>query len=77
MVAKYGVSERLALRAGPTPLHVSRKIPKQPEDEVALTADISALATRYNTVRPYAFLGYRPPAPEIVVHASKLAPRPT
>ena len=31
----------------------------------------------YNTVRPHSSLGYRPPAPEVLVPASKLAPRPT
>jgi transposase InsO family protein len=31
----------------------------------------------YNTVRPHSSLGYRPPAPEVMVHATKLAPRPT
>ncbi len=31
----------------------------------------------YNTVRPHSSSGYRPPAPEILLPASKLAPRPT
>ncbi len=31
----------------------------------------------YNTVRPHSSLGYRPPAPEVLLSASKLAPRPT
>jgi transposase InsO family protein len=31
----------------------------------------------YNTVRPHSSLGYRPPALEVLLTASKLAPRPT
>ncbi|WP_410055183.1 integrase core domain-containing protein, partial [Microvirga sp. Mcv34] len=31
----------------------------------------------YNTVRPHSSLGYRSPAPEVLLPASKLAPRPT
>ncbi len=30
-----------------------------------------------NTVHPHSSLGYQPPAPEVLVPASKLAPRPT
>jgi len=47
VIAKYGVSERLACRVLGQHRSTQRKIPKQPEDEVALTADIIALATRY------------------------------
>jgi transposase InsO family protein len=38
---------------------------------------IESWRRHYNTVRPHSSLGYRPPAPEVVVHASPLAPRPT
>jgi putative transposase len=38
---------------------------------------IESWRRHYNTVRPHSSLGYRPPAPEVVVHASTLAPRPT
>jgi putative transposase len=31
----------------------------------------------YNTVRPHSSLGYRLPAPEVLLPTSKLAPRPT
>jgi len=47
VIAKYGVSERLASRILGRHRSTQRKIPKQPEDEVALTADIIALATQY------------------------------
>jgi transposase InsO family protein len=47
VIAKYGVSERLACRVLGQYRSTQRKIPKLPEDEVALTADIIALATRY------------------------------
>ncbi|UVF20549.1 IS3 family transposase (plasmid) [Microvirga terrae] len=38
---------------------------------------IESWRRHYNTVRPHSSLGYRPPAPEVLVSASKLAPRPT
>jgi putative transposase len=38
---------------------------------------IESWRRHYNTVRPHSSLGYRPPAPEVVVHTSTLAPRPT
>ena len=47
MTAKYGVSERLACRVLGQHRSTQRKIPKQPGDEAALTADIIALATQY------------------------------
>jgi transposase InsO family protein len=47
VIAKYGVSERLACRVLGQHRSTQRKIPRQPEDEAALTADIIALATRY------------------------------
>ncbi|MFC5485158.1 IS3 family transposase [Microvirga aerilata] len=46
-IAKYGVSERLACRVLGQHRSTQRKIPKQPDDEAALTADIIALATQY------------------------------
>jgi len=47
VIAKYGVCERLACRVLGQHRSTQRKIPKQPEDEAALTADIIALATQY------------------------------
>jgi len=47
VIAKCGVSERLACRILGQHRSTQRKIPKQPEDEAALTADIIALATQY------------------------------
>ncbi|MBA1158935.1 IS3 family transposase [Microvirga mediterraneensis] len=47
VIARYGVSERLACRVLGQHRSTQRKIPKQPEDEAALTADIIALATQY------------------------------
>ena len=47
VTAKYGVSERLACRVLGQHRSTQRKIPKEPEDEAALTADIIALATQY------------------------------
>ena len=47
MTAKYGVSERLACRVLGQHRSTQRKIPKEPEDEAALTAAIIALATQY------------------------------
>jgi putative transposase len=47
VIAKYGVPERLACRVLGQHRSTQRKIPKLPEDEVALTADIIALATQY------------------------------
>jgi putative transposase len=37
---------------------------------------IESWRRHYNTVRPHSSLGYRPPAPEVLLLASKLAPRP-
>ena len=47
VTAKYGVSERLACRVLGQHRSTQRKIPKEPEDEAALTAAIIALATQY------------------------------
>jgi len=47
VIAKYGISERLACQVLGQPRSTQRKIPQQPEDEAALTADIIALATQY------------------------------
>ncbi|WP_152568667.1 IS3 family transposase [Microvirga sp. BSC39] len=47
VIAQYGVSERLACRVLGQHRSTQRKIPRQPEDEAALTADIIALATQY------------------------------
>ena len=47
MIAKYGVSERLACRVLGQHRSTQRTVPKPPEDEAALTADIIALATQY------------------------------
>jgi hypothetical protein len=47
VIAKYGVSERLACRVLGQHRSTQRKIPKQSDDEAALTADIIALATQY------------------------------
>ncbi len=47
VTSKYGVSERLACRVLGQHRSTQRKVPKQPEDEAALTADIIALATQY------------------------------
>ena len=47
MIAKYGVSERLACRVLGQHRSTQRKVPQQPVDEAALTADIIALATQY------------------------------
>jgi putative transposase len=47
VIAKYGVSERLACRVLGQHRSTQRKVPKQPEDEAALTADIIALAVQY------------------------------
>jgi putative transposase len=47
VIAKYGVSERRACRVLGKHRSTQRKIPKLPEDEAALTADIIALATQY------------------------------
>jgi putative transposase len=49
VIAQYGVSERLACRVLGQHRSTQRKIPKQPEDEAALTADIIALATQYGS----------------------------
>ena len=38
---------------------------------------IESWRRHYNTVRPHSSLGYRPPAPEVLIPASTLAPRPT
>ena len=47
MVAKHGVSERLACRVLGQHRSTQRKKPTRPDDEVALTADITSLATQY------------------------------
>src|SRR4028118_1021776 len=57
VTAKYGVSERLACRVLGQHRSTQRKIPKEPEDEAALTAAIIALATQYGRY------GYRPAPP--------------
>jgi len=46
VTSKFGVSERLACRVLGQHRSTQRKIPKHPEDEEALTADIVALATQ-------------------------------
>ena len=38
---------------------------------------IESWRRHYNTVRPHSSLGCRPPAPEVLIPAAKLAPRPT
>ena len=38
---------------------------------------IESWRRHYNAVRPHSSLGYQPPAPEVLVPASKLAPRRT
>jgi len=45
VIATYGVSERLACRVLGQHRSPQRKIRKEPEDEAALTAGITALAT--------------------------------
>jgi transposase InsO family protein len=47
VTSKFGVSERLACRVLGQHRSTQRKVPKQPEDEAALPADIIALATQY------------------------------
>ena len=47
VIAEHGVSERLACRGLGQHRSTQRKIPKAPEDEAALTADIIAHATQY------------------------------
>ena len=47
VVAKHGVSERLACRILGQHRSTQRKKPGRPEDEAALTADITSLATQY------------------------------
>jgi transposase InsO family protein len=47
VVAKHGVSERLACRVLGQHRSTQRKKPTRPDDEVALTADITSLATQY------------------------------
>jgi putative transposase len=44
---RFGVSERFACRALGQPRSTQRKIPRTPDDEAALTADIIALALQY------------------------------
>lgn len=46
-VAKHGVSERLACRVLGQHRSTQRKKPTRPDDEAALTADITSLATQY------------------------------
>jgi putative transposase len=47
VVAKHGVSERIACRVLGQHRSTQRKIPTMPDDEAALTADIIAFATEY------------------------------
>ena len=47
VVAKHGVSERLACRVLGQHRSTQRKKPTRPDDEAALTADIISLATQY------------------------------
>ena len=47
VVAAHGVSERFACRVLGQHRSTQRKIPTSPDDEVALTADIIALASQY------------------------------
>ena len=47
MVAKHGVSERFACRVLGQHRSTQRKKPVKPEDETALTADITGLAIQY------------------------------
>ena len=47
MVAKHGISERLACRVLGQHRSTQRKKPTRPDDEAALTADITALAIQY------------------------------
>jgi hypothetical protein len=47
VVAKHGVSERLACRVLGQHRSTQRKKPTRPDDEAALTADIASLATQY------------------------------
>ena len=47
VVAEFGVPERRACRVLGQHRSTQRKPPSRPDDEVALTADIIALATQY------------------------------
>ena len=47
MVAEHGVSERFACRVLGQHRSTQRKIPRKPDDEAALTANITALAIQY------------------------------
>lgn len=47
VVAEYGVSERFACRVLGQHRSTQRKKPTRPDDEAALTADITALAIQY------------------------------
>jgi transposase InsO family protein len=47
VVTKHGVSERLACRVLGQHRSTQRKKPTRPDDEAALTADITSLATQY------------------------------
>ena len=47
VVAKHGVSERFACRVLGQQRSTQRKKPIRPDDEAALTADITALAIQY------------------------------
>ena len=47
VVAKHGISERLACRVLGQHRSTQRKKPTRPDDEAALTADITALAIQY------------------------------
>jgi len=48
--AKLGISERLALRVLGQHCSTQRKKPSRPDDEAALTADITALAIHLNII---------------------------
>jgi putative transposase len=47
VVAKHGVSERFACRVLGQNRSTQRKKPSRPDDEAALTADITALAIQF------------------------------
>jgi hypothetical protein len=47
VVAKHGVSERFACRVLGQHSSTQRKKPSRPDDEAALTADITALAIQF------------------------------
>ncbi len=47
VIAEHGVSERFACRVLGQHRSTQRKVPTKPDDEAALTADITALAIQY------------------------------